>query len=762
MQMLQQRQPQQQTNKWAGECVRCHERVGEGGGYKFYAPLRLVCFACALREDVKDDNGFRLRLASFPRTTTDGKQLALYPFQVEDCKRISTTRSLLIGSAPGTGKTAQAACAALRIDAPNFVFVPTSVRENWLDEIGRWRPELGLVTITGRADFARNFDAHLTQPGQVLIGSYGTLPGSPCSGCRTLKVRLRELKKWKEEVCALCDFKDGKEVLQKTPKGGGKCLQCGMKTARIEKPRFRGPLPPPCNHAEDNHPPTIDLKIDGQQLRLAYHPKKLSIEQWLKDAVPLPPKGPAPPPDVYAPSSVACAGCRQTNPLKAIDRPCVLVVDECHAFKQPNNERTRNFRAFRNAIWNAGGYVFGLSGTPCEGKPIEFWEVLVSLGLEKAAFGREGWQTYEAIFKDWFSNPKGSRQPPSGLQHDELRRRLNKIQVRRLRKDVLSQLPPRQEMVIHVDLTDRTIHEVDESVHRMLAVKRAWEDVQARRVHLGAVLMSPFEPGLEPDERQRRRLVYDSRVEYYFKERPKHTDQDVREAVEQALTSKGQMPTIEELSRIRAMLSKAKIGAVEEWIKNREEEDEPVVLFSQHVSILKKIAGEAVSSGRPGWACFHGGLTAKQRAAIVKSFQSGEIERGLAVSIGAGGEGITLTRAAVCGFVDLAWNPAKNSQCESRLIRIGAERHDEVAAVRARKRVLEGNLSECPANSPPCRIDPDTNEVVPCANHQSRILVVRFIAKHVVDELVIKTLVEKEALLAALEWEEHEVQDVAQ
>jgi len=292
-------------------------------------------------------------------------------------------------------------------------------------------------------------------------------------------------------------------------------------------------------------------------------------------------------------------------------------------------------------------------------------------------------------------------------------------------------------VVIEVDINEATINQVNEAVHRMLAVKRAWEDVQSGALsHNGTRLFDPFAPHVDPEERDRRRQIYDHQVEYYFVERPWNTDEEIVDAVSQALMSKGQMPTIEELSRIRSMLSQAKIHAVREWIEDREQEDEPVVLFSEHVTILKKIAK------RPGWECFHGGLTAKRRAAMVKRFQGGETARGLAVSIRAGGEGITLTRAAVCAFVDLAWNPAKNSQCESRLIRIGAEKHDLKAARRA---IAELGCREC-------RI---VNEkAVACDEHKTSIVVVRFVAKHVVDQLVMDTLKEKEALLESFEWEE--------
>jgi hypothetical protein len=739
------------TNDHPAECYRClkagrYARIPEKEGMFFQGPLRVVCQACALREGVKNDNGFAMRLAQLPRKVKSGKPLNLMPFQVTDCQRIATTRAVLIGSQMGTGKTVQAAMAALRSDVFNVAFVPASVRENWVDEVKLWRPDLNVRPCASQVDFYETFPELISQPGWVLVCSFGVLPGSPCRGCRALRAKLKKLRKWKNEICPVCDKLDGSQL---TVKVNGQCLGCSGKTMKVDAPRFRSSQYPQCHHYPDEsgeaqiHPPYYDAKIDGKLLRLPYHPKG-DIEAWISSGVQLPERGPRPSFEQLAPKDedVTCTGCTQANPMPEVNTPICLLADECHAFKNPANQRTKNWRGLRERAWDSEGFVFGLSGTPCEGKPMEFWEVLVSLGLAKAAFGT--WENYHRIFKSWFENPKGSRIPPQGALRDELHARLRKIQINRRRKDVLAQLPPRQEQTIYVDISEKTINEVNEAVHRMLATKLAWEDVQKGASHNGRRLLNPYEQRLEPDEKQRRKMLYAERQEYYFRERPYNTDSEIVEAVDQALSSKGQMPTIDQLSRIRAMLSQAKVHAVQEWIKDREEEGEPVVVFSQHVSILKKIAL------RPGWQCFHGGLSAKKRSALVKGFQAGDIEHGLCVSIGAGGEGITLTRAAVCAEIDLSWNPAKNHQAESRLIRIGAEQHNDKAAEQARQLALSGACLDC--------VVEEGGEVVPCPAHQARILVVRFVARHVVDELVIQTLREKETLLASLEWEEGESQ----
>jgi len=55
---------------------------------------------------------------------------------------------------------------------------------------------------------------------------------------------------------------------------------------------------------------------------------------------------------------------------------------------------------------------------------------------------------------------------------------------------------------------------------------------------------------------------------------------------------------------------------------------------------------------------------------LVDLFQTGLLS-GLALTIQAGGLGITLTRASHALFVDLAYTPSENSQAEDRLVRIG-------------------------------------------------------------------------------------------
>jgi SNF2 family DNA or RNA helicase len=57
----------------------------------------------------------------------------------------------------------------------------------------------------------------------------------------------------------------------------------------------------------------------------------------------------------------------------------------------------------------------------------------------------------------------------------------------------------------------------------------------------------------------------------------------------------------------------------------------------------------------------------------VDDFQAGRLA-GVALSITAGGLGLTLTRAASVLFVDKSYTPAENAQAEDRVCRYGQKR----------------------------------------------------------------------------------------
>lgn len=124
------------------------------------------------------------------------------------------------------------------------------------------------------------------------------------------------------------------------------------------------------------------------------------------------------------------------------------------------------------------------------------------------------------------------------------------------------------------------------------------------------------------------------------------------------------LPDFEEFSALRAALAQAKIPAMLELVESFEEQGVPLVVASAHRAPVEALGQRA------GWATIMGGMAPEARQQVVRDFQAGKL-KGVALTIAAGGVGLTLTQAHTMLFVDLDWTPALNAQCEDRICRIG-------------------------------------------------------------------------------------------
>jgi len=628
------------TNGAIGECSWCQRVVAPSEGEVSRRPLRLLCGPCSNLTDPD-----LTMEESRDRKSKSGHKLS--DFQVVDATRMAKSKRMLLGSQMGVGKTVITIVGGFRQDMPNLLFVPRSMILTWVEEFGEWRPELHIKVASSKAGWKGLFRS--LKVGEVLISSFGMLPGEICGGCKS--------------------------------RGSSACAHVSKDLAH---PKF----------------------IDGIKGTIVpYHLPLLPKERRTKDV-----KRESYPDGWDDTMKEPCGGCWQPNPLPEVERPMVVVCDEVHAMKSRTALRTRLWRQVVRRVEAASGRVYGLTGTPMENQPGEYFEVLKSLGVEWIAFGH--WGNFHRIFRDWLDNEKGARRPPGGQDLQEALVRLRRVRVNRRTKDVLKDLPPRIEQTIKVEISKARLPKINDAVQRLFATRRAYHDVLAGK------LDDPLARNLSPSERERRKQIYEAEISRYFIAKPWDHDKEIVAAVHDVLSPGYRNPGIDKLSIVRRLLSMAKIEAVEEWVRNCEEQDEPVVLFCRHLDIVKRI-GE-----RPGWEAFHGEMTTRAQHDVIKRFQSGEIRHGITCSIGAAREGITLTRARVVGFVDLDWNPARNRQCEARLIRIGSEKHGSI-------------------------------------------LVVRFVSNHPVDDLVMRTLREKEALLDALDqsddgapdhWDEEEAE----
>lgn len=157
--------------------------------------------------------------------------------------------------------------------------------------------------------------------------------------------------------------------------------------------------------------------------------------------------------------------------IKTNLNPKAMVVDECQHIK---NESTLACKSVRLLI-NRCRYRIMISGTPIINRPAEFYTVLNML--------------YPHLFQYWdfmqrYCEPSAERGKlvfKGATNLSELNTRLNKgIMIRRLKKDVLKELPPKNRMTVRLELKNRKEYDaivndetIDETGNKIEALKQA-------------------------------------------------------------------------------------------------------------------------------------------------------------------------------------------------------------------------------------------------------------------------------------------------
>ncbi|MFZ5478879.1 MAG: SNF2-related protein [Myxococcota bacterium] len=306
-----------------------------------------------------------------------------------------------------------------------------------------------------------------------------------------------------------------------------------------------------------------------------------------------------------------------------------LVLDEAQAVKNPDTHRARAARALD------AGFRVALSGTPLENRTGELWSLfaVVSPGV----FGsRERFRTRYALPIE--AHGDASRRAA-------LARAIRPFVLRRLKREVAAELPPRTEVRVDVVLSEE---------------ERALYD--AARVH--ALTEAGSVAG--PEAQRRIRLLA-------------------------ALTRLRQLACHPRLVDPAAGASSTKLERVLELLRELRTEGRRVLVFSQFVRQLdlvqEALAGEAFAIRR-----LDGSTPAEARRAEVEAFQRGEGDVFL-ISLKAGGAGLNLTAASDVVLLDPWWNPAVEDQAADRAHRIGQARAVTIYRVVARETVEERILA---------------------------------------------------------------------
>lgn len=348
--------------------------------------------------------------------------------------------------------------------------------------------------------------------------------------------------------------------------------------------------------------------------------------------------------------------------------PKAIVLDEAHACKNPKAQQTK---LVKQLVRRTKARVIALSGTPVVNRPMEFWQLIDILGHGKTFGGL-------ADYKRRYDNDRQQA-------HHELNTRARtQFMVRRLKKDVLTELPDKLYSIVPIDLDNRDKYErIEADIAGYFATKKV-EDAEFNRT----VAFEAQQRGLSGEQAQA----------YATARRKEHFNQSyvLAQRAEQLLRWEA----------LKRCAVDGKLAGVLRWIDEFLESGEKLVVFVSHVDVGKQIAAKY------GADFIYGGMPTDERQRAVDRFQQRPERRVIVGNLIAAGEGLTLTAASNVAFVELGWNRKTHAQAEDRCHRIGqkdtvnvytlvAERtiEEEIAALIERKRVVAEAIQDGDADT---------------------------------------------------------------
>jgi SWI/SNF-related matrix-associated actin-dependent regulator of chromatin subfamily A-like protein 1 len=296
--------------------------------------------------------------------------------------------------------------------------------------------------------------------------------------------------------------------------------------------------------------------------------------------------------------------------LAQFDFQCVI-ADESHSLKERTSQRCQ----IGMPLLEKAKRLVLLSGTPALARPVELWAQMSCIAPD--LFGSYNYYTKQ------YCNARRGRfgYDVSGLSNaDELHQKLRQVMVRRLKSDVLKELPPKQRSIIPIKISAESAN----------ACRDLMTDLKETRVSV--------------DD-----LVGQDAASAHF---------EARHLLMMAYQQSG--------------IGKAKsVGEfLLDWLTGSG--TQKILVFAHHkdvMDVLEQAVAKKFKGG--GHMRIDGSVPPKERALRVKKFQTSPNIRVAILSMTAAGVGLTLTAASSVLFAELHWTPGVLAQAEDRCHRIG-------------------------------------------------------------------------------------------
>jgi len=520
----------------------------------------------------------------------------LFPFQEEGVGFIERTGyNCIIGDEMGLGKTVQAIVAAARAGLRTLVVCPASLKYNWAREIVKF------TELTGYAA--------TTAPGAsvAMCGVPGAERGGPDGDWRTRDFTIvngdilidRTLSE--HVVTVVLDRAPGKAAPEsavrakriapdgkrgRATSGTVRSVACSECKAALDAPRAAAC--PTCGRESGTRATLVVRNGFAEGDRVAV--------EFDGDAV-----------------EGTVAACEKRHLVaKSVWADALktagfglIVIDESHYYKNWKAKRTKRLAEIAAHIDRR----VELTGTVIKSRPVELYSQLRLVAPRLA--GR---------FMDFATQFCGGYRDRWGFHADgatnlgELHRRIAPVYLRRLKSDVLPELPPK----LHSDIP----------VYMDSALEARYRRAEADFIQFLR------------DEGRGAEAAKAKRAEHLVR-----------------------------LTALKQMILAPKIEAAIEFVHNANEQGEKAVVFSGYTEVVDTVTAEF------GESCVRitGADDAAARDTAVQRFQNDDSVMVFAGNITAAGVGLTLTASSKVLFTDEPWTPGDKQQAEDRCHRIGQD-----------------------------------------------------------------------------------------
>ncbi len=296
-----------------------------------------------------------------------------------------------------------------------------------------------------------------------------------------------------------------------------------------------------------------------------------------------------------------------------------MIIDEAQNIKNPNALNTETVKNINAKV------KFALTGTPIENNLVELWSI------------------FDYLMPGYLFNQKAFESKFVGAKKEnlkELKKMINPFILRRLKRDVLTELPDKIEKKHFVEM-DKEQKKIYKALIDDINEKRNSEEFKEDKITIFSYLTKLRQICLDPSV-----LMED------YKGKSAKTEEGV------------------------------------ELIKSSIEENHKILLFSQFTSVLKNL-GQRLEEENISYSYLDGSVNAAKRIDLVKEFNENDDKKVFLISLKAGGTGLNLTSADVVIHFDPWWNPAIEDQATDRAHRFGQKNVVEVIKLIAKGTVEE-------------------------------------------------------------------------